>query len=69
MLPPLDRELRRTGVLARNEMPRAGLEIVEDVLLPQHLSGFVPRLAVLGAAAQIGEGKDAAGVKPQPVTQ
>ena len=43
----------------------AGDEVVEDVLLVGEVSVFVPLLAVVGAAADVGEDEDAALVEPE----
>lgn len=39
-----------------------GVEVVEDVLLVEQAAGVVPALAVLAAAADVGDGHDAAEV-------
>ena len=42
-----------------------GVEVVEDVLLVAAHAGAVPLLALLAAAAQVGDGVDAAGLDPR----
>ena len=54
----------REGVAEREESPGAGVEIVEDVLLAGEAACLVPRLAVLGAAADVGVHPDPSLVEP-----
>ena len=59
-----DGEPRRAGVAALDQLLGRPDEVVEDVLLvPQH-SRAMPFLAVLAAAAQVGERPDAAALQP-----
>ena len=59
----LDRELRRASVAALDQVPQHGGEVVEHVLLLRQVAGLVPRLAVLAAAAQVGDRDDDAVVE------
>ncbi len=52
----LDGKLRRRRDLLGDEMLRTGNEVVEDVLLLIHGTCLVPSLAILSAAAEIGDG-------------
>ena len=53
-------ELARGGPLLVDEELGARLEVVEDVLLVVDGAGVAPRGAVLAAAAEVGDGDDAA---------
>src|SRR5271157_2561066 len=56
----------RRGVLVRNEVLSAGIEIVEHVLLVRQVACQVPLLAVLSAAAQISDGVSESVIQQQP---
>src|SRR5262249_44280850 len=61
----LDRELVLRRVLLIDEPLHGGEEVVEDVLLLGEHAGLVPALAVLAAAAQVGDGEHAAALQEQ----
>ncbi len=50
-------------------MPGAGGEIIEDVLFVGQIAGEMPGLAVLAAAAEIGDDEDAATIKPEAMAE
>ena len=58
--PSLRDELARGGPLLVDEELGARLEVVKDVLLVADGAGVAPGGAVLAAAAQVGDGDDAA---------
>ena len=59
-----DGEFGRGRVAIGDQPFGGGDEVVEDVLLVVLLARLVPRLAVLAAAAQVGDGQDAARLQP-----
>ena len=59
-----DGQLVRVGVLLVDQVLGAGNEVVEDVLLLGEVAGPVPILAELAAAAEVGDGVDAALLQP-----
>ena len=59
-----DRELLGRRPAVRDQLLGRGVEVVEDVLLVAEHPVAVPVLALLAAAAQVGDGVDAAGLDP-----
>src|SRR5580698_9162899 len=60
------RELGGTRPVLVDEVARAGVEIIEYVLLVGQRAGRVPVLAIFAAAAQTGGGEHAVAVQPDP---
>ena len=61
----VDGESIAAGETLGDEPVGGGVEVVEDVLLVGPIAGVVPRLAVLDAAAQAGDGEQAARRAPR----
>ncbi len=59
------RQFVRAGVLAFDHVFGAGDEIVEDILFVGEVAGPVPGFAKFAAAAQIGDGINAASIEPE----
>jgi hypothetical protein len=58
------RELVVRGITTLDEIAPGRCEIVEDVLLLREHAFLMPALAIFGAAADVGDHIDAAGVQP-----
>src|SRR5882762_11487423 len=61
----LDRELLRSSVLLIDQIFSGRGEIIKDVLLVSQISGFVPFLTELTAAADVGDDVDATAIEPE----
>ena len=57
-------QLLRAGPAGRDEVFGGGVEVVEDVLLAVEHAGLMPCLAILTAAAQVGDRVDATELEP-----
>ena len=64
--PPFHRQAGRAGVSTLDQVPGAGREVVEDILLAGEIAIEMPLRAVFTAATEIGHHIDPAAIKPQP---